>query len=63
MPKIHDSGGSGHHRGGRGRRVSSSLAEINVVPLVDVMHAPWVHTCPTTELPEQLDAPQDVPSA
>ena len=24
-------------RGGRGRRVSSSLAEINVVPLVDVM--------------------------
>ena len=37
MPKIHDSSGSGHHRGGRGRRVSSSLAEINVVPLVDVM--------------------------
>ena len=37
MPKIHDSGGSGHQRGGRGRRVSSSLAEINVVPLVDVM--------------------------
>ena len=37
MPKIHDSGGSGHLRGGRGRRVSSSLAEINVVPLVDVM--------------------------
>lgn len=37
MPKIHDSGGSGHSRGGRGRRVSSSLAEINVVPMVDVM--------------------------
>jgi biopolymer transport protein ExbD len=37
VPKIHDSGGSGHQRGGRGRRVSSSLAEINVVPLVDVM--------------------------
>ena len=36
MPKIHDSSG-GHHRGGRGRRISSSLAEINVVPLVDVM--------------------------
>ncbi|HEX7796438.1 MAG TPA: biopolymer transporter ExbD [Vicinamibacterales bacterium] len=36
MPKVHDSG-AGHHRGGRGRRVSSSLAEINVVPLVDVM--------------------------
>jgi biopolymer transport protein TolR len=37
VPKIHDSGGSGHSRGGRGRRVSSSLAEINVVPMVDVM--------------------------
>ena len=37
MPKIHDSGGAGHQRGGRGRRISSSLAEINVVPLVDVM--------------------------
>ena len=37
MPKVHDSAGAGHHRGGRGRRVSSSLAEINVVPLVDVM--------------------------
>ena len=37
MPKIHDSGSTGHHRGGRGRRISSSLAEINVVPLVDVM--------------------------
>jgi biopolymer transport protein TolR len=37
VPKVHDSAGAGHHRGGRGRRVSSSLAEINVVPLVDVM--------------------------
>jgi biopolymer transport protein TolR len=37
VPKIHDSGGAGHQRGGRGRRISSSLAEINVVPLVDVM--------------------------
>ena len=37
MPKVHDSAGAGHHRGGRGRRISSSLAEINVVPLVDVM--------------------------
>jgi len=36
MPKVHaDVGGSGRH--GRGRRVSSSLAEINVVPMVDVM--------------------------
>ena len=37
MPKVHDSAGAGQHRGGRGRRISSSLAEINVVPLVDVM--------------------------
>jgi biopolymer transport protein ExbD len=37
VPKIHESGGAAHHRGGRGRRISSSLAEINVVPLVDVM--------------------------
>jgi len=38
MPKVHqaDHGGvSG--RGRRGARVSSSLAEINVIPLVDVM--------------------------
>jgi biopolymer transport protein TolR len=36
MPKVQpSSGGSG--RGGRARRVSSTLAEINVVPLVDVM--------------------------
>ena len=36
MPKVHtpDHGGSVR---GRGRRTSSSLAEINVVPLVDVM--------------------------
>ena len=34
MPKVHDQGGGG--RRGR-RRTGSSLAEINVVPLVDVM--------------------------
>jgi biopolymer transport protein TolR len=34
MPKVHD---SGTHQPRRGRRVASSLAEINVVPLVDVM--------------------------
>src|SRR5215467_14392793 len=36
MPKVQaaDSGSSRH---GRGRRVTTSLAEINVVPLVDVM--------------------------
>lgn len=40
MPKIHDTGGgngNGGRRRGRGARVSSSLSEINVVPLVDVM--------------------------
>jgi biopolymer transport protein TolR len=35
MPKVQPAAGAGHR--GRGRRVSSSLAEINVVPLVDVM--------------------------
>jgi biopolymer transport protein ExbD len=39
MPKVQQNGGSGSGRGrrARGARVSSSLAEINVVPLVDVM--------------------------
>jgi biopolymer transport protein TolR len=34
MPKVQPAAATGR---GRGRRVSSSLAEINVVPLVDVM--------------------------
>ena len=34
--KVHDTG-SGAPTRGRGRRVASTLAEINVVPLVDVM--------------------------
>src|SRR5216684_8949446 len=34
MPKVQD---AGIHQPRRGRRVASSLAEINVVPLVDVM--------------------------
>jgi biopolymer transport protein TolR len=36
MPKLQESS-SGSRRGRRGPRVSTSLAEINVVPLVDVM--------------------------
>jgi biopolymer transport protein TolR len=36
VPKVHAAGDSSAGRG-RGRRVSTSLAEINVVPLVDVM--------------------------
>ena len=37
MPKIHDTSGANGGRRARGARVSSSLAKINVVPLVDVM--------------------------
>jgi biopolymer transport protein ExbD len=37
MPKVHQNAGTGGGRRGRGQRVSTSLAEINVVPLVDVM--------------------------
>jgi biopolymer transport protein TolR len=37
MPKVLPIPDAGPGRVGRGRRVSSSLAEINVVPLVDVM--------------------------
>ncbi len=36
MPKVHAAGDASSGRG-RGRRTSVSLAEINVVPLVDVM--------------------------
>ena len=37
MPKVHTQAETGPGRFGRGRRVATSLAEINVVPLVDVM--------------------------
>lgn len=37
MPKVMAQPSAGESRGRRGRRVSSTLAEINVVPLVDVM--------------------------
>ena len=37
MPKVHPTGGGGGGRRGRGARVGTSLSEINVVPLVDVM--------------------------
>ena len=37
MPKVAHDAGAASGRAGRGRRVVSSLAEINVVPLVDVM--------------------------
>ena len=37
MPKVHQTLGSNGGRRGRSARVSTTLAEINVVPLVDVM--------------------------
>src|SRR5256885_12814109 len=37
MPKLGPAASSSSGRAGRGRRVTTSLAEINVVPLVDVM--------------------------
>ena len=37
MPKLAPSSGAVSGRSGRARRVATSLAEINVVPLVDVM--------------------------
>ena len=38
MPKVNAaSDGAGPGRHGRGRRVTTSLSEINVVPMVDVM--------------------------
>src|ERR1700688_2275984 len=37
MPKVQQGADGGTGRLGRGRRVTSALAEINVVPLVDVM--------------------------
>jgi biopolymer transport protein TolR len=37
MPKIHSPESGGSNRRSRGPRVASSLSEINVVPLVDVM--------------------------
>jgi biopolymer transport protein ExbD len=37
VPKVHTTSAVGSSRIGRGRHVASSLAEINVVPLVDIM--------------------------
>src|SRR5213596_2258070 len=37
MPKVAPIPDAAPGRAGRGRRISTSLAEINVVPLVDVM--------------------------
>ncbi|HVL67672.1 MAG TPA: biopolymer transporter ExbD [Vicinamibacterales bacterium] len=37
MPKVHATGTNGGGRRGRSARVTTTLSEINVVPLVDVM--------------------------
>ena len=37
MPKVMPAASASGGRAGRGRRVSSTLAEINIIPLVDVM--------------------------
>jgi biopolymer transport protein TolR len=37
MPKVMPPASAAFGRSGRGRRVSSTLAEINIIPLVDVM--------------------------
>ena len=61
MPKIHQTGGGGGRRRGRGASVGTSLSEINVVPLVDVMlvlliifmvTAPMMHQGLSVNLPQ-----------
>jgi biopolymer transport protein TolR len=65
MPKVQQTSSSGGRRG-RGQRVSSSLAEINVVPLVDVMlvllvifmvTAPMMQQGMQVNLPQMRNAP------
>jgi len=67
MPKLAPSNGAAAGRPGRGRRVATSLAEINVVPLVDVMlvlliifmvTAPMLQRGVDVKLPEAVRAKQ-----
>jgi len=67
MPKVDSLEAGGQPRRGRGRRVSTSLAEINVVPLVDVMlvlliifmvTAPMIQRGLDVNLPVASRAPQ-----
>jgi biopolymer transport protein ExbD len=67
MPKVEALEAGGAPRRGRARRVSTSLAEINVVPLVDVMlvlliifmvTAPMIQRGLDVNLPQARRAPQ-----
>src|SRR4029078_13195655 len=61
MPKVHDTAGSDGSRRGRGARVSTTLAEINVVPLVDVMLVlliVFMVTAPMMQQGLQVNLPQ-----
>ena len=66
MPKIHPAGGGGGRRRGRSNYVGTSLSEINVVPLVDVMlvlliifmvTAPMMQQGMSVNLPQMRNAP------
>ena len=60
MPKVHATGAGGGRRG-RGSRVSTSLSEINVVPLVDVMLVLliiFMVTAPLMQQGLQVNVPQ-----
>ena len=67
MPTVHHNGSSGGRRG-RGARVNTTLAEINVVPLIDVMlvlliifmvTAPLLTSGVPIELPDSRANPLD----
>jgi biopolymer transport protein TolR len=61
MPKVQQHGGSAGGRRGRGGYVATSLAEINVVPLVDVMLVlliVFMVTAPMMQQGLQVNLPQ-----
>ena len=65
MPKVHDIAVTGGRRG-RGARVVTSLAEINVVPLIDVMLVLliiFMVTAPMMQQGLQVNLPQTATEA
>jgi biopolymer transport protein TolR len=67
VPKVNGSDAPTSGRHGRGRRVATSLSEINVVPMVDVMlvlliifmvAAPMIQRGMDVNLPKTRNAPQ-----